>query len=192
MAFPLKFRRSFIAALAAGVTAAALWHLTGHSPSNLVRLDPAVPYVIEFGRGSGLHGLDTVRVLQDGTVTLHRRSRTFDGKEAHLGVETATLKLPEGPLAEVVTAVEKNRLLSLDRAYHGKMADGTQWVFWVEQGGAERAVYCDNNFPAEIVRFAAALDKVLAENGLEGAAWQPVPDEDAGDHERELWASIGR
>jgi hypothetical protein len=60
------------------------------------------------------------------------------------------------------------------------LADGTQWVFRAQQAGAERAVNCDNNFPAEVVRFAAALDKVLAENGLEGAAWQPVPGREAG------------
>src|SRR5262245_55092291 len=36
------------------------------------RIDPDKPYRIEFGRGSGWHGLETVQFAEDGRVVLHR------------------------------------------------------------------------------------------------------------------------
>ena len=138
-----------------------------------------------------MKGLDTVKVLQDGTVTLHRRKRLLDGQEGHSHWETATLHLPAESLARVLDAVEKNRLLTLDPVYDGGLTDGIQWVFWFRQG-QEKSVYFNNRFPGAIVRFAEALDTILVESGSENADWHDVPDADGRKHERELWESIER
>jgi hypothetical protein len=203
---PLRFHllRSFPACVLAAIVAVggvALWRLHADrrgAPDRgdeLRTLDPSMPYRIEFGRGSGWHGLDTAKLLQDGTVTLHRQARGTDRDTGRIHVfwETATLKLSRQALEKVVAAVEANRVLDLDRVYREPgVFDGTQWVLWVEQGGKEKSVYFDNRFPGEIVRFAAALDGILAENGSDKVDWHRVAAADAGKHQRELWASIKR
>src|SRR5262249_32140743 len=68
----LMSRRAWAVAVGVSLALATLWRLTAYPPGMLVRLDASAPYRIELGRGSGLHGLDTVTVLQDGTVTLYR------------------------------------------------------------------------------------------------------------------------
>jgi hypothetical protein len=169
---------------AAGLVLAAAWYFAA-GPAH--HLDPTRPWRIEFGRGSGWHGLNTVVVASDGTAVLH----SLRGNDREYW-ETITLRLPPAALADVVAAVEENRLLGLRRAYAASVHDGTQWVLWVVQGEYEKAVYFDNDFPAAIERFAAALDRILAANGSESADWTRVPDGDAREHERALWQSIKR
>ena len=43
------------------------------------RVDSGSAWRIEFGRGSGMHGLDTAAVGSDGTVVLHRLDRRGEG-----------------------------------------------------------------------------------------------------------------
>lgn len=180
----LKSRRFW--AVAAVVAVAAIWHLAAAPP----RVEPGVPWRIEFGRGSGMQGLETVKVASDGAVVVHRLARQAD--LARPLWETTSLALPPDAVAEVLGSVEKNGVLGLRRRYAAGVHDGTQWVFWFRQGGTEKASYFDNEFPAAVRRFAADLDRVLAENGLGGATWRPVPDTEAREHERELWDSIHR
>jgi hypothetical protein len=187
MASLLKSRRIWLVAVTVVTVASILWPLTAPLRGVLVCLDPERDYHIELGRGSGWHGLDTVKVRSDGTVTLHRMSHPFDRWE------TATLRLPPTALALVVDAVGQNRLLALKREYHEEsIADGTQWVFWVKQGWREKAVYLSNAFPDQILRFAKALDGILAANGLGTVAWRAVAASNGRHHERELWDSIER
>jgi hypothetical protein len=184
MASLLKMRRTWVIAVAAlGLLVYLLWE--GPHPGGL---DPERPYIIQFGRGSGWHGLDAFKICDDGTVRLHRLAGPEDTARGFW--ETATLKLRNESLREVLHAVEKNRLLGLKKAYHGNVVDGTQWVLWIKQGEKETAVYFNNNFPGEIVGFADTLDKVLAENGLEKAAWKRVGGPNQREHKRALWDSI--
>lgn len=149
------------------------------------RLIPVEAYRIEFVRGSGWHGLDTIKVNQDGTVVLHRLA----GSDCY----TATIHLSEQSVAQILQAIEDNHLLGMDRAYHANVADGTQWVFWIRQGDNERSIYFNNHFPQEILRFAKSLDEALCESGLGKVAWHPVaPWRGNREHEKELWESITR
>jgi hypothetical protein len=152
----------------------------------LVRLEPGQDYRIELGRGSVWYGLETVKILSDGSVTLHRQCPTA------ARWETTTLRLPAASMARVLQALEQNRVLELHRHRNKRKADGTQWVLWVKQGSSEKSVYCDNCFPDEILRFAEAIDVVLAQNGLAQATWRAVPGSQEHDHERKLWESIKR
>jgi hypothetical protein len=138
-------------------------------------IDPKKPYRIEFGRGSGLYGLDTVKINEEGTVVLHRQQGTW---------YTATIQLPPESLTKVLQAVEDNHLLGLHRAYHANVADGAQWVLWIKQGDEEKSVSFNNHFPKEIVRFANSLDAILSESGSGSLTWYP---DRRGDHAKELW-----
>lgn len=149
-------------------------------------IDRSQPFLLQFGRGSGWHGLDTVKLDQSGLVVLHRM------KSSRQAWEVASLQLPPESLGEVLKAVEANRLTALHKAYHEDIEDGTQWVLWIKQGDQEKSVYFNNRFPPEITRFAEQLDAILARAGLDKVTWQPVTGQKSRQHEKELWDSIKR
>jgi hypothetical protein len=149
------------------------------------RPDLSGPFFLEFGRGSGWHGLNTVKVRPDGAILLHRRSGTASW-------EVTTLKLSDRSLARVRDAIQQNGLLDLQKEYDANITDGTQWVLLITQGEKAKAVYFNNNFPDAIVRFAADLDNILADNGLEQAVWRDAGGSFDREHERSLWDSIRR
>jgi len=152
------------------------------------RIDPAQPFRLELGRGSGWHGLDTVRIDQDGKVILHRQKRV----EEEITWVTTTLQLTPDALVEVLNAVQNYALMHLHRTYHAEVQDGTQWVLWIKQGEREKSVYFNSNFPRSITRFADHLDGILAATGLNSVDWQPVPPAEHRKHEQKLWDSIKR
>jgi hypothetical protein len=154
------------------------------------KVDPEQPFRIEFGRGNGWHGLDTVSMTADGKVVLYRQGIERCDDTRYQYWETTSLSLPNESVGEVLAAIEKEGLMQLDREYHGGVADGTQRVFWLQQGANQKSIYCDNNFPKAMTRFAESLDAILARNGLGDATWERVPDSRARDHEKDLWKSI--
>lgn len=152
-------------------------------------IDRTQPFWLEFGRGSGWHGLNTVKLDQTGKVVLHRMKSEQKERVVALSWEAATMQLSPERVAEVLKAVESNNLLSLHKAYHDEsIADGTQWVLWIRQGDNEKSVYFNNNFPREITAFAEQIDAILAQAGLEKVEWQAAGR--SREHERELWDSI--
>jgi len=155
-------------------------------------IDRTQPFWLEFGRGSGWHGLDTVKIDQTGRVVLHQMKSDRQQNVNVLSWEVATLQLAPEAVAEVLEAVESNDLMGLHKAYHADIADGTQWVLWMKQGAREKSVYFDNRFPPAITRFAEQLDAILARAGLDKVAWQTVPERESRQHEKELWNSIRR
>jgi hypothetical protein len=155
-------------------------------------IDRTQPFWLEFGRGSGWHGLNTVQMDQTGRVLLHRMKSERQQDVTMLSWEAATLQLSPEAVADVLKAVESNNLMGLHKAYHEDIADGTQWVLWIKQGEREKSVYFDNNFPRAITAFAEQLDAIVARAGLDKVVWQPVPERESRQHERELWDSIRR
>jgi hypothetical protein len=177
-------KRSLFVMVVAALVGVLIWEVAFSEPT--IRIDPSADWRIEFGRGSGMEGLDTVKIASDGSVILHRFK--------HRGPpewETTSLALPPDALARVLESVAENRLLGMSREHHANIHDGTQWVFWFRQNEAERSVYFDNKFPRAIKRFAADLDRVLQEHALDAAVWQPVQGP-ARQHDRQLWKSIRR
>lgn len=159
-------------------------------------VDPTQPFSLVFGRGSGWKGLDTIRVDQSGSVIVHRKKYELKDGRHSLSWEVATVQLSAESLAEVLKAVESNRLMQLHREYspppYVEIHDGSQWALWIKQGEQEKSVYFNNNFPRQIMSFAEQLDGILARAGLDNAQWQPTPDQDFRAHEQDLWNSIRR
>ena len=124
-------------------------------------IDSSQPFRLEFGRGSGWDGLNTVKIDQTGQAVLHRMKSERREDVTVLSWEVATLQLSPEALAEALQAVESNDLMGLHRAYHEDIADGTQWVLWIKQGEREKSVYFNNRFPSAISAFAQQLDGVL-------------------------------
>jgi hypothetical protein len=60
-------------------------------------IDRTQPFWLEFGRGSGWHGLDTIKIDQTGRVVLHRKKIT---RQEKVNVwEVATVQLPPEVIA---------------------------------------------------------------------------------------------
>jgi hypothetical protein len=147
-------------------------------------LDPSKPFVIEFGRGSGLRGLDIVKIDQTGTVTL---SRIAGGRQ----VESASLEFSSEELAAVVRLVNSNQLTRMGRAYSdSRIHDGTQCILWIAQTTSEKSVYFDNSFPSSIAAFAKGLDDLLQNAGLNNTKWNPMPHQEGANQQTALWGRI--
>lgn len=158
----------------------------------MFHFDPNQPWHIEFGRGSGWHGLDTLKLTRDGELILFRQH--WEHYEDHITShwETTSARLLAEAAAKVAEAVEANQLLGLEKAYHADVYDGTQWVLRVRQGSSEKAVYFDNHFPEAILRFAERLDEIITNSVGPTLRWREVPYWSSGDHQRGLWESIRR
>ena len=147
-------------------------------------LDASKPFVIEFGRGSGWHGLDVVKISKTGSVELHRT-------ENRPNAETATLQLSAADVKKVVDQLNSCQLTSLGRSYSDPgVQDGTQWILWIQQSASEKSVYFNNAFPAPINAFAGGLDAVLQNAGLSNVSWTPIPKQQGIDQQKALWARI--
>jgi hypothetical protein len=184
-----RARWLLIASAFAVVGGAGAVFLVVHNDRPAFVMDHTHPFWLEFGRGSGWHGLNTVKIDQTGRVVLHRMKSMHQNDVTVQSWEVGTLQLPPEAITELLKAVESNNLLGLQKAYHANVHDGTQWVLWIMQGEQEKSVYFDNHFPRSITAFAQQLDAILAQAGLDKVAWQPVDDRQ---HEKELWASIRR
>lgn len=157
----------------------------------LERLDAVQTFRLVLGRGSGLDGLHTVALTHDGNVTLYRRCEEVQNNVHYDYWEKTTLQLPKDAIAELIAEIEKQGVLRLNRAYNDPdIDDGTQWVFWAQQGDKETSVYCNNKFPKPLKRFAETLDATLAKNGMGKVRWERVPEDDRRDVEKRLWDSV--
>jgi hypothetical protein len=148
-------------------------------------LDASKPFVIEFGRGSGSSGLDVVKVKDTGAVKLYRIA-SAGGQN----IESASLRLPRADVAKLVSLVNAQQLTSMPRAYSANIADGTQWVLWIEQSSSEKSVYFNNSFPPQITTFATGLDALLAGAGSNALTWTQLPKQQGLDEQAALWAHI--
>jgi len=143
------------------------------------QIDSKQPFHMEFGRGSGWHGLDVIILDQTGHLTMSRQPT-----RAGEGWTKGELTLPPDLVTEIVKKVNTEELTGLAKAYSTKnIADGTQWLFYIEQGEKRKVVYFDNNFPRAITRFAQALDEILAHGGIDKMTWGPGGE----DMNKDLW-----
>jgi hypothetical protein len=145
-------------------------------------LDPAQPFHLEFGRGSGWHGLEMFILDQSGRATISRLN------EPSLKIEyvETEISLPQTLINQIITAINTEKITSLDRSYSMAVADGTQWAFLLTQGSHKKIIYFDNNFPAPINNFATTLDQLLAPS-LQSAQWSPLTNRDL---EKPLWSAV--
>ncbi len=157
-------------------------------------LDAGRPFVVELGRGSGWDGLDIVQVDETGTAWMQRRTSRLVEDVIQIRQEEAILPLPEAKKLTIVEKVNDLKLTTMARSYSDPViADGTQWVLWIQQGSSGKSVYLDNVFPAPFKEFAGFLDEVLKEAGQASVTWKPLPvNERSTPQEKLLWSRIRR
>jgi hypothetical protein len=127
--------RWLLIAVALAVSCGGVYLLSVRNDRRVFTIDHTQPFWLEFGRGSGWHGLDTVKIDQTGCVVLHRLKSGGQENVNVLSWEVARLQLSPEALDEVLKAVESNKVMDLQKAYHENIADGTQWVLWIDSAG---------------------------------------------------------
>lgn len=155
-----------------------------------IQFDVSKPYRLEFGRGSGLEGLDTIALDENGHIILHRLKVEEKNDVIHHYWERSNLYLSAQMTEEIAKLILDLRILDMKRAYHADVHDGTQWIFWLVQDGQEKSIYFNNHFPKAIQKFAVELDNKLKIVGIENAQWTRVPDKQTRQHEKAIWDSI--
>jgi len=133
-------------------------------------VDPRQPFHLEFGRGSGWHGLRVFILDESGLARVSRGPLDAAGTW-----QQTQLQLPSKLVDEVVADINSEKLTHLARTYTDVgVEDGTQWVFLLVQGSHRKVIYFDNNFPEAIKRFSSEVDGVLDRAGIAGADWKPA------------------
>lgn len=146
-------------------------------------VDPTKAFHFEFGRGSGLSGLDTIAFDLDGVVQIYQQRREGSW-------QTGTLKLDPDSIQRIFDTIKNEDIMKMPAVYHADVLDGTQWVLWLTQGAHSKAIYFNNYFPAEIRRLAKLLDAELESAGLPNVRWKQVARAESGLHQKALWNSI--
>jgi len=94
------------------------------------------PFELDFGRGSGMVGLDTVAISEDGNAVLHRLGE-------HRQWVWATLRLSREQMRSIANMITRRGLGSLQNEYTPsfRVHDGTQWVLLIRQGDRRKSSY---------------------------------------------------
>lgn len=157
-------------------------------PKPSFRFDATKSFKLDFGRGSGWNGLDTISISEAGHVELFR-----DLTMRNSAWEHATLQLTPAQIAEVAKAFEQYAVARKGRSYSRReVADGEQWILWVRQGDDDQATYFSNAFPNEIKLFANDIDNILDRAGFKTLSWTSVHQAEWRLHEKDIWASLRR
>src|SRR5262245_25938730 len=84
------------------------------------RIIPDEKFELQFGRGSGWHGLDLLRITSDGNAWYEYQEilGEWQRKRFHVGAKQ---------IQELREAIDTLDLWELARSYHADVADGTQW-----------------------------------------------------------------
>ena len=188
------------ASLAHGQDSEALpllsWPVTGSPLAEVevderppMKLEGDKPFRLEFGRGSGLMGLETITIERDRVVLCRRNFKQID-EVTWRHWEVSTNGVGPNFTRKVAELIDNFKILDLHREYHANVFDGTQWVIWISQGKTEKAVYFNNHFPDRVQKFAVALDQELRAVLPKEIQWIPVPKEQSREHEKAIWRSL--
>jgi uncharacterized membrane protein YfcA len=140
-------------------------------------------FEFQLGQGSGWHGLDLLKITADGKAVYEYQSSRGEWERKTFFVDKASMDA-------LICKINSLKIMELDRAYHGDVADGTQWCLLIKSNGRAKSVYCDNNFPERIEKLAAFVHETIIEPFGGKAEARAVPPRECRKHEKEIWESI--
>ena len=146
-------------------------------------LPPDSKFEFQFGRGSGWHGLDLLRITSNGQAEYEFQTTAGEWRRK-------TFLVPEKQIVDLREAINDLGILDLRKSYHGDVADGTQWCLLIKEEGKARSFYFDNSFPAPIQKLADFVDRTILEPFADPIEGKLVPARHHREHEKEIWASV--
>ncbi len=132
----------------AGAALASLWYRHGEPDA----IQPDETFELQFGRGSGWHGLDVLRITSDGKAVYEYQT--------DLGIwERKRFALDAEVLADLRGAIGTLNPWEMDREYHANVCDGMQRVLLIRVEGKSKLIYFNSQFPDGIKKFAGFVDR---------------------------------
>jgi hypothetical protein len=138
---------------------------------------------LQFGRGSGLSGLDLLRVVSDGTASFEFQTEEGDWRRKRFHLDA-------NAMADLRAEIDKLRIMELAPKYQADLCDGTQWCLLLRIDGKTKFVYFNNSFPDEIRKLSDYVDNVILGQFAEPVPSRAVLPWQHRQHEETLWASI--
>lgn len=172
----------FIATAVVMIAAIALGHywFTLGQPN---AIQPDEEFELQFGRGSGWHGLDLLRITSDGNAVYEYQAERDIWKRKSFVVNEATL-------VALRKTINDLNIWGMDHHDDGSTNDGTQWCLLIRIDGKSKAFYFDNHFPNRIRQLADFVDQAILEPFAVPVVAEVVPARHHRKHEKELWQSV--
>lgn len=153
--------------------------------------DPSKPFRLEFGRGSGWTGLNTIKIEENGSVAVHMLREEKIKGVIYSYCENGLLKLSEKDLRIITDKIVELEILDMDMSYYAEgIRDGTQWIFWVQQGKEQKSIHFSNHFPKKILYISVIIDEILENAGYNVIKWKRFPNRETLFHQIDIWNSI--
>ena len=132
-------------------------------------------FAFVLGEGSGWHGYDVLRIAATGEARY-----TFAKLEGSRTVWRALeFRVDKAKMAELRATLNEQKYFSLEAEYRNpEVQDGTQWFVKVRIGDRKKGVYCDNEFPPEIVRISEFVHREIIDPRQRELAGAPEIDAD--------------
>lgn len=146
------------------------------------KFDITKSFYLQFGRGSGWQGLDTIEIKETGDVTMFRMKNELKDKTIYYFWEKSTFSLNSLSIKNIALKIESLDLISMKSNYRADIMDGTQWILWIKQGEQKKSIYFDNSFPNPIKDFAIFIDNELKKAGVDKVEWVRVPKNEGRNH----------
>ena len=103
-----------------------------------------------MGEGSGRDGYDLVKLRADGSCEY-----TFGEWQLQRKVwRRAEFQVAPETVADLRRLLVEVNYFRLKRRYHADAHDGTQWLVKARAAGRAKRVYCNNHFPAKIIKLS--------------------------------------
>jgi hypothetical protein len=139
-------------------------------------------FEFQLGQGSGMHGLNLVKVSADGKVVHEYRGSGRWGRK--------TFYVGGAELERLVNRINSLGIFRLHKSYHADVLDGTQWCLLIKAGGRRKSVYCDSYFPAAIHKLAKFVHQELIQPYTGDVQAEHVSASEHREFQKEIWASI--
>jgi hypothetical protein len=177
-------RRAALCFLFVGVIVGGVFIIFAMAGWRAPDMRPDEKFEFQFGRGSGWHGLDVVRITSDGSASYEYQSESDVWRRKVFEIDADVLEA----LREKINSVN---VMDMQRSYSNpSIADGTQWCLLVRIDGRTKSVYFNNKFPDEIRNLAAFVDETILEPFADPVDAVTVPSWHHRKHETPLWTSI--
>src|SRR5262249_37015423 len=114
-------------------------------------------FEFQLGKGSGLHGLNIIKIAADGNAEYEFRSDSDNWKRKKFLVDRQRIEA-------LIDSINTLKIRSLEDEYIDRNTlDGSQWVLLVKGGGHAKSIYCSNMFPEQIQQLANLVHKTIIE-----------------------------
>ena len=137
-------------------------------------------FEFQLGQGSGLDGLDLIKIAPNGSAVYQYHSPSMDWSRK-------TFQLTSAEMQSLVDKLNELKIVALNDHYTGNIHDGTQWCLFVKSQGHLKRIYCNNRFSGRVEKLADFVHKKIINRAGSKASAVSVPPDHYREFEAEIW-----